>query len=267
MGGGGAGENEERRERRAARSGARARAFSHPLSIRSPQADPISLSSLPPHAPELTRVTATGTLAHDRSALIGPRPRSAPGGTTINGFLLVTPLLEGGGGRGARVVALIARGWVPAAWKEGAAAAQPAGRVTLPTVLRTAEAPSRFVPPNRPGAGEWHWLDPDALAAAAGADGPVPLLEALAPDDDAPTQSQGKGPPPPMDVLGGRTGSRSGGGGGTAAAPPPSYPAPRRLADLTAVAVTPADHRNYAVTWGTLAAATAGLAVRAGRRR
>ena len=211
----------------------------------------------------------------------------------MSGFLLVTPLLEeggaggggggGGGGGSGRVTALVARGWVPAAWATDAAGtgvrsppgAEPAGPITLPhAVVRAPESPSRFVPPNRPEAGEWHWLDPAALAAAAGAAGPVQMLEALAPPEAGPPHPPRGGAPPPMDVLGGRTGRLSGGsggggggGGGDSSPPLPRYPARRRLADLTAVTVSPADHRNYALTWGSLAAATAGLAVKAARAR
>ena len=263
------------------------------LALALPQkADPLPLGALPPSPPELTRVLATGTLAHDRAMLVGPRPRSVAGGT-VSGFLLVTPLLEGDGGSGARVVALVVRGWVPAAWGaeppgaglRGAPGAEPAGWVTLdPAIVRGAESPSRFVPANAPATGAWHWLDPPALAAAAGAAGPVPFLEALAPPDTPPAPPRG-GAPPPMDVLGGRTGRLGGGGGGAAAGtttsdgrggggppqapgpPRPRYPDPRRLGDLTTVTVTPADHRNYALTWGSLAAATAGLAAKAVRAR
>jgi len=216
--------------------------------------------------------------------LVGPRPRSVAGGT-VSGFLLVTPLVDSK--QSARVVALVVRGWVPAAWAtdapgtgvRGVPGAEPAGRITLDhAIVRGAETPSRFVPENKPQARQWFWLDPPALAAAAGAVGPIPLLEALTPPDAPPAPRWG-GAPPPMDVLGGRTGRlggggeattpSGGGGGGQAGAPPPAprYPDRRRLADLTTVAVTPADHRNYALTWGSLAAATAGLAVKAVRAR
>ena len=61
-----------------------------------------------------------------------------------------------------------------------------------------------------------------------------------------------------MDVLGGRTQRLS-------ASPAPAYPAPRSLQDMATVKVSPADHRNYAFTWGALALVTAGLAVRVAR--
>ena len=45
------------------------------------------------------------------------------------------------------------------------------------------------------------------------------------------------------------------------------YPSPRGVQDLMGFSVNPDDHRNYAITWYTLAAATALLANRAMRQR
>ena len=45
------------------------------------------------------------------------------------------------------------------------------------------------------------------------------------------------------------------------------YPSPRGVQDLMGFSVNPDDHRNYALTWYTLAAATALLANRAMRQR
>ena len=44
------------------------------------------------------------------------------------------------------------------------------------------------------------------------------------------------------------------------------YPLPKAAAELLSVSVMPVDHRNYAITWFTLSAATASLAYRALRR-
>ena len=43
------------------------------------------------------------------------------------------------------------------------------------------------------------------------------------------------------------------------------YPLPRTMEDLMTFSVMPYDHRNYALTWFSLAGATALLALRAGR--
>lgn len=43
------------------------------------------------------------------------------------------------------------------------------------------------------------------------------------------------------------------------------YPLPRTMEDLMTFSVMPHDHRNYALTWFSLAGATALLALRAGR--
>ena len=78
---------------------------------------------------------------------------------------------------------------MPAAWRDDSglrSSGEPRGVVSLACVVRASEAPSMFVPLNVPAKGEWHWLDADALAAAAGAPPGTPLLEAVAPDAGPP---------------------------------------------------------------------------------
>ena len=64
--------------------------------------------------------------------------------------------------------------------------------------------------------------------------------------------------PTAMEVLAGRT-------RGPSAAQ--AYPVPRSMEDLAYFPVMPSDHRNYALTWYSLSAATALLALRAARTR
>ncbi len=64
--------------------------------------------------------------------------------------------------------------------------------------------------------------------------------------------------PTTMEVLAGRTRGPSAG---------EQYPIPRSLEDLMNFSVMPSDHRNYALTWYALSAATAVLALRAARTR
>ena len=64
--------------------------------------------------------------------------------------------------------------------------------------------------------------------------------------------------PNTMEVLAGRT-------RGPSAAQ--EYPVPREMGDLMRFSVMPSDHRNYALTWYALSAATAYLAFKAARMR
>ena len=95
-----------------------------------------------------------------------------------------------------------------------------------------------------------------------------------------------------MEVLGGRTAERGSGSPRSLVDPPPSpppsssssssaaapssssskkqqqqpRPQPRSLEEVSRVPVSPGQHLQYAATWGTLAVATAALAVKGGRR-
>ena len=64
--------------------------------------------------------------------------------------------------------------------------------------------------------------------------------------------------PTTMEVLAGRT-------RGPSAAQ--QYPIPREMVDLMNFSVMPSDHRNYALTWYSLSAATAFLALSAAKTR
>lgn len=124
----------------------------------------------------------------------------------------------------------------------------PPSCVCVHGVLRSSENPSSFVPPN--AGGEFFWIDVPALAAAAGLPASTPLVEVIR-------------------------------GAGDAVQPPATYPVvrwavaaaaldlsrpctqPQEEASLLRFTVMPDDHRNYAATWLTLAAAMGFLSRRA----
>ncbi|KAK9835779.1 hypothetical protein WJX74_007728 [Apatococcus lobatus] len=203
---------------------------------------------------ELTRISCEGIMQHDRSILIGPRPRSSMG-VTKSGFTLVTPLLAEDGSN-----VLVNRGWVPAEWSQDAqlrGQGEPTGKVALAGVLRQSEKPSMFVPDNDAAKAAWYWLDVPALAKACRLSSDTPLLEALS---EGPESTRGP-TPSQMDVLArrpmplGQSTSRE------------SYPLPRAEQDLLHFSVMPDDHRNYALTWFALSAAVLPLGIRALRSR
>ena len=109
---------------------------------------------------EYRRVVATGVLLNDKEILrhaIGPK-----GGL---GFDVLTPLRQEAG----RVV-FVDRGFVPTelADRSRRSAGEPAGTVRIAGRLRLAprSKPGWFIPDNRPGQGEWFWIDLPAMAAA-----------------------------------------------------------------------------------------------------
>ncbi|KAK9864270.1 hypothetical protein WJX84_011136 [Apatococcus fuscideae] len=221
------------------------------------EADPISLThaaSDPAALKELTRISCEGKLLHERSILVGPRPRSSMG-VTQPGFTLVTPL-QGADGQDV----LVNRGWVPAIWRQDAglrSQGEPSGKVALAGVLRHSEKPSMFVPENEPAKGAWYWLDVPALALACDLPPDTPLLEALSEASEStrgPTPSQ-------MDILARRP--MPAGHQSTAE----SYPLQRATQDLLHFSVMPDDHRNYALTWFALSAAVLPLGIRALRSK
>lgn len=118
------------------------------------------------------------------------------------------------------------------------------------------ETPSAFVPAN--AGSEWFWIDVPALAAAAKLPPDTLLVEALAPPGHAlpgtyPSVRRARRRLSPQ-----------------CRAPADSRAAAQAQAEASLLhfSVTPDEHRNYAFTWFTLAAATgviAALAVRSKR--
>ncbi|CAK0786861.1 hypothetical protein CVIRNUC_010075 [Coccomyxa viridis] len=217
------------------------------------KAEPVAVSQASEALPEYRRVWCQGELQHERSIFVGPRPRTIMG-SAKPGYVLVTPLVNKEWGHAV----LVNRGWVPAEWKTDAqlrASGCPLGKVHMEGVMRESENPSSFVPANIPAKGEWYWLDVPGMARAAGLPSDAPMMEVVR--REGPEASQ-VNVPTAMEVLAGRT-------RGPSAAQ--AYPVPRSMEDLAHFPVMPSDHRNYALTWYSLSAATALLALRAARTR
>jgi surfeit locus 1 family protein len=123
-----------------------------------PVAPPTSLAAA--QGLEFHRVVASGVLLNDKEILlhaIGPR-----GGS---GFDVLTPLRRTHG-----QILFVNRGFVPTdlADPRRRAAGEVAGTVRIAGRLRLAPRakPGWFIPDNRPGKGEWFWIDLGAMAAA-----------------------------------------------------------------------------------------------------
>lgn len=201
---------------------------------------------------EYTPVCATGIYDESKSVFIGPRPRSSMG-VTESGYFMVTPLIR----QGTTDVVMILRGWVPADWKAGKRTRSidnTSGTHHARGVIRYSERPSVFVPANCPEKGDWYYIDVPGLAVAMGLPKKTPLIEVLTDEHDI-KQSGGKVNPTAMDVLGGRTTMHA----ANAEKDRETYPLPKSLGDFRHFSVMPQDHLNYAITWFTLSAITAGL--------
>ncbi|DBB15985.1 TPA: hypothetical protein ACH3X3_003354 [Trebouxia sp. C0006] len=206
----------------------------------------VELNELSVKPAEFTRVHIQGEFDHESSIYVGPRPRSSMGSAT-NGFMLVTPLHSDEWNRPV----LVNRGWVPSTWRSDTQFRQQwetSGTVSLEAVTRVSEDPSSFVPQNNSKTGEWFWIDIPAMATALGLPADTPLAEAVSIADQQPASN---GSPTTMDVLGLRTNRPLN---------EESYPITRSVSELMTFKVTPNDHRNYALTWYTLSAATGTMA-------
>ena len=103
---------------------------------------------------EFTRVALAGRFRHDAEMRVLAQTRGGRVGVRV-----VAPFARDGGG-----AVLVDRGWAP----EDAAIDRPEGSVAVEGLLRGAPAGNPFRPDNRPGEGVWHWIDPPAMARAAG---------------------------------------------------------------------------------------------------
>ncbi|HEX9648017.1 MAG TPA: SURF1 family protein [Alphaproteobacteria bacterium] len=118
------------------------------------------------------RILLRGRFLHSREMLVAPRTYQGRVGAE-----LVTPF-ETEDGR----VVLVDRGWVPDAAM--APARRPESRregtVAFEGVVRPPPSPNPFTPANDPAHGAWYWIDPQAMARAAGI-APLPFtIAALA---------------------------------------------------------------------------------------
>ncbi|TZG29443.1 SURF1 family protein [Sphingomonas montanisoli] len=100
---------------------------------------------------EYRRVTATGTLLHDKTTRVQALTERGAG------FWLLTPL------RTAQGIVLVNRGFVPAGWR---APRERAHDVTVTGLLRISEPHGGFLRANAPVADRWYSRDVAAIAAA-----------------------------------------------------------------------------------------------------
>lgn len=163
-----------------------------------------------PEALAFRRAQVTGRFLHGRELYLTGRTYKSQVGAHV-----VTPLLLEDG----RTL-LVDRGWVPMDRKDPArrAAGQVAGPVTLEGLLRRGgwRGSAWFRPENQPAENIWFWVDPPAMADAAGLERPITALYLAA----GPAENPGGLP------RGGRT-----------------------------VVTRRNDHLQYALTWFTLAGA------------
>ncbi len=123
---------------------------------------------------EFTRVALAGRFHHDDEMRVLAQVHDGR-----NGIRLVTPMALDDGRK-----ALVDRGWTP----DAEAAERPAGTAAVEGLLRGPPAGNPFRPDNRPDAGVWHWVDPPAMARAAGLPATQVYVQAIADGNAAPGQ-------------------------------------------------------------------------------
>jgi surfeit locus 1 family protein len=149
---------------------------------------------LPPDPTPFTKVSATGTMRDDLSALYGAEGRDTRSGPQM-GAQLLTPLERPG-----QAALLVDRGWVPT--NRGSRMSAAAGPVTVEGYVRAPDHPGMFSATDDPAKRLFYTLDPAAIGKALG----IPLapftLVALGPLRPAayPQPAQAL-PRPPNDHL------------------------------------------------------------------
>lgn len=170
------------------------------------------------------RVSTSGVFLHDKEVKLGPR--SPPAGligdaaqglaTNPQGYYIITPFKRCDG-----TIVYVNRGWVAMkeqTWK------RPVGTVAINAIIGSTETAGSFSPVNDPKNRKLLWLESAALLEATGTPSttePIVVLEVIEPDNKAVT----------------------------------SYPAARRVKNLSEHYVTPMTHLVYAFTWFSLCAA------------
>lgn len=136
---------------------------------------------------EFRRVTATGTLLHERELFLPCRSQRGNDGTCV---LVAMKRADG-------APVLVNRGWVPPSRKDPArrADAQPTGEVTITAVLRVSPQRTGFMPANEPSRNVWFAYDIPQMATALGQPTLAPFYLEAALDPAA----------PPNAPLGGQT--------------------------------------------------------------
>ena len=144
---------------------------------------------LPDHPLPFTKVSVTGHLRADLSALYGVDVRSVPGGTAI-GAQLLQPLERPG-----QVPVLVDRGWI----QEGHTDAQN-GEVTVVGYVREPSTPSWFSPSDDTAARHFYTLDPAVIGSALGLPRVAPFTLVAMGEGGTP-EPAGALPRPPNDHL------------------------------------------------------------------
>ncbi|MGE4217907.1 MAG: SURF1 family protein [Alphaproteobacteria bacterium] len=131
-----------------------------------------------PEAYEYRRVGVTGRFLHDRELHMVNRSLNGNPGLHI-----LTPL-ERADGAG---YVLINRGWVPFEREDPQKRpeGQVEGTVTVEGILRLAKGPGWMTPDNAPATNVWFYVEPAAMAKAAGVDS-LPAFEIMSGDRSVP---------------------------------------------------------------------------------
>jgi surfeit locus 1 family protein len=121
---------------------------------------------------DLRPVVVVGRFDHAREMTVLKPARDGR-----SGYRVVTPLLRSGDG-----AVLVDRGWVPLDRRDPATRAegQIAGEVAIAGVVGLGDDPGPFTPDNDPASGTWFWIEPEAMARAAGLEAPPVVVEAAA---------------------------------------------------------------------------------------
>ena len=143
-----------------------------------------------PAALAFRRFAATGTLAHDRSVIVGIAERNRQ-----IGAFLATPLIR----RGAEPLWVV-RGWVP--YPPFPALPAPEGEVTVAGYLMLPERRGWFTPEDKPAERRFWAMQPEAMAAAVGLDAVAPFALALTGEAREPPIPQRRPPTPVNNHLG-----------------------------------------------------------------
>lgn len=116
------------------------------------------------------RAVARGVFDHARAVTV-----LRPAADGRSGYHVVTPLIRAGA-----PAVLVDRGWVPLDRSDPATRAEGLveGPVVVDGIAALPAGPGPLTPANDPASGAWYWVDPSAIAAAAGVEALPVVLEA-----------------------------------------------------------------------------------------